>query len=93
VDRGWRVQETQAHRNREGGPPDLIGAVNPWRDRWHEPGASGIRHSGFPAARTWSRGFRDPRSPEGDGAEWDPGDIVGSRWRARGTSEFRHSGN
>jgi hypothetical protein len=34
--RGWRVQELHARRNRELRFPDLIGAVDHRRDRWHE---------------------------------------------------------
>jgi hypothetical protein len=34
--RGWRVQELHARRNRESRFPDLIGAVDHRRDRWHE---------------------------------------------------------
>jgi hypothetical protein len=87
ADRGWRVQETHARRNREGRPPDLIGAVNPWRDRWHESGASGIRHSGFPAAKDLESRTREPRTPE---VTWQCGTrkLVGDTWRHIGASAF-----
>jgi hypothetical protein len=60
----WWMQESHARRDREVRSPDLIGAVVFWRDRWHESGASGFRHSGFPAAGTLESRTRDPRNPD-----------------------------
>jgi hypothetical protein len=58
--------------NREVRFPDLIGTVDLSADRWHESGASGFRHSGFPAAGTLESRIREPRNPEADVAAWAP---------------------
>jgi hypothetical protein len=52
------------------------------------PECRGFGGRGLQQQKTQSRVFRDPRSPEVDVAEWDPGAVVESRWRARSISEF-----
>jgi hypothetical protein len=69
---GSVVQGLHARRDREVRSPDLIGTVDLSADRWHESGASGFRHSGFPAAGTLESRTREPRNPEADVAAWAP---------------------
>jgi hypothetical protein len=88
VNRGRWCQGLHARRDREVRSPDLIGTVDPSADRWHESGASGFRHSGFPAARTLESRAREPRNPEADVAAWGPEYSVEYRWREADRSRF-----
>jgi hypothetical protein len=81
--RGWRVQALHARRNRELRSPDLIGAVNHRRDRWHE----------IPRSRDSAlRRFRSRREHGGTAkSRVAKGPTETERRTARGIA-LRHSG-
>ena len=91
ADRGWRVQEPHAHRNREVRSPDLIGTVDPSADRWRKSETSEFRHSEF--SKGEGLGIVNPRSVNSrrDVAAWDPG-VRGGPVGPYRESAFRHSG-
>jgi hypothetical protein len=74
--RGWRVQESHARRNRESRFPDLIGAVNHRRDRWHEiPRSRGSTFRHFQSQKAHgvtakSRAATGPTGAAGSASTW-----------------------
>jgi hypothetical protein len=58
------VQDLHAHQSRDYQFPDFMGAVDRWKDKWHESEESGFRRSGFPTAGNFVSRIRDPRNPE-----------------------------
>jgi hypothetical protein len=73
ANRGWRVQESPARQNREVRSPDLIWAVDRWRDRWHKSENIGVSaFGGFQRQGLWYRGSAIREVPKANVAVWDP---------------------